>query len=84
VPIPIRFVRGPHAARSRRAPASFSPRDVATVQQALDVAGYPCPVSGYWDDASCSACGAFQEARGLPCSGHIDDVTLDALGVELP
>lgn len=87
MPIPIRFVRSAHASRGR-APPSFSRRDVATVQQTLYDHGYPpcCDqcVPGQWGPCSQSACAAFQNAQGLSPTGQIDDLTLDALGVELP
>jgi murein L,D-transpeptidase YcbB/YkuD len=87
VPIPIRFVRSAHASRGR-APASFSRSDVHAVQEALLSQGLSpyCDQCGpgYWGSCSESACAAFQQRAGLPVNGQIDDVTLDALGVELP
>lgn len=95
MPIPVRFVRG-----AEPAPPSLSREDILTVQRALNEAGYPCCVTGYWlahcdllrfgvwttelQPCSMDAMRKFQADHGLPPTGQIDDLSLDALGVELP
>jgi hypothetical protein len=95
MPIPVRFVRG----SAESAPPSLSREDITTVQRALNEAGYPCCVTGDWlaqcsssrfgrfaglQPCSVNAMRQFHADHGLPATGQIDDLSLDALGVELP
>ena len=66
----------------RRAILYASPADIQQVQIALKTAGFPPGrVDGAWDEAATTALIAFQRTHGIDASGHVDLMTLVALGL---
>ncbi|HVO89354.1 MAG TPA: peptidoglycan-binding domain-containing protein [Casimicrobiaceae bacterium] len=62
-------------------PVASSPV-VRSAQQSLNDKGYNVgSVDGVWGPDTASAVARFQESRGLPQTGRLDDSTLSALGV---
>lgn len=60
----------------------LSPAGVRQVQRALQAAGEkPGTVDGVWGDATAKALASFQAKKGIDPSGHIDVMTLGALGL---
>lgn len=76
---------GPNATAGARPPAPvlyLSPSAVREVQRALQAAGEkPGRVDGVWNDASTKALASYQEKKGIDPSGHIDVMTIGALGL---
>jgi hypothetical protein len=59
----------------------LSPEQIRLIQRTLADDGYPTPASGQLDNRTRSSLMAFQRSRSLPVSGHLDSMTVDALGV---
>ncbi len=67
---------------SSTAPSRYDPATVRNVQQALNDKGYdPGPIDGQWGPNTEDAVRRFQQASGLPQTGHLEGSTLAALGV---
>jgi hypothetical protein len=61
---------------------AYDPSLVRSVQQALAQRGYNAgPVDGQWGPNTESALREFQQSRGLPQTGGLNQPTLSALGV---
>ena len=66
--------------RRRRAPAAGASTRNAAIQGALKVLGYwDGPVDGQWSDALGNAIKKLQTDLGIPATGVVDTVTLQAL-----
>ena len=61
----------------------LSQSDIENVQQHLQQQGYykNAQVDGRWGPHTRQAVESFQQAKGLPATGHLDQQTLNALGL---
>jgi peptidoglycan hydrolase-like protein with peptidoglycan-binding domain len=61
----------------------MSSNTLQNVQQQLQQQGYyqNAQVDGIWGPQTRQAVQSFQQAKGLPVTGHLDQQTLGALGV---
>lgn len=72
----------PAAAAPRQPALYLSPAAVRQVQQALQAAGEkPGNVDGVWGDATSKALASYQSKKHIDPSGHLDVMTLAALGL---
>jgi peptidoglycan hydrolase-like protein with peptidoglycan-binding domain len=61
----------------------LSQSEIESVQQHLQQQGYykSAKIDGRWGPHTRQAVESFQQAKGLPATGHLDHQTLSALGV---
>jgi peptidoglycan hydrolase-like protein with peptidoglycan-binding domain len=63
--------------------AQLSEEQVRQLQEALNAEGFdPGPIDGIWGPMTESALRNYQEARGFDATGHPDEETIIALGIE--
>lgn len=74
---------GAAANAERSEGTQVSQSTLKTVQQQLQQAGYykNGRVDGKWGPSTSHAIMAFQQSKGMQATGHLDQKTLDALGV---
>jgi peptidoglycan hydrolase-like protein with peptidoglycan-binding domain len=80
-PLPVRqaVVRSSDPAAGRPTPAAYDPR-LAKVQESLDLLGYgPLSADGRWSGDTRAAIRRFEENRGLPPTGAINEAFLAEL-----